>query len=54
LQLVAKGLSNHAIAEKLFLSEGTVRNHVSVILEKLGVEDRTQAAILAIKHDFDN
>jgi len=53
LQLIAKGLNNHAIAEKLFLSEGTVRNHVSVILEKLGVEDRTQAAILAIKHEFD-
>jgi DNA-binding NarL/FixJ family response regulator len=50
LQLLAKGLSNEDISKKLFLSEGTVRNHVSSIVDKLGVSDRTQAAILAIQH----
>ncbi len=50
LQLVARGLSNSDIAGQLHLSEGTVRNHVSAILLKLGVSDRTQAAILAIQH----
>jgi DNA-binding NarL/FixJ family response regulator len=34
----------------LFLSDGTVRNHVSAILAKLGVSDRTQAAVIAIQH----
>lgn len=52
LQLIAKGLSNTVIAERLFLSEGTVRNHVSSILAKLGVTDRTQAAVVAIQHGF--
>ena len=50
LHLLAKGLSNADIAEHLFLSEGTVRNHVSAILAKLGVADRTQAAVIAIQH----
>jgi two-component system, NarL family, response regulator LiaR len=50
LQLIAKGLSNKDISEKLFLSEGTIRNHVSAILAKLGVADRTQAAVIAIQH----
>jgi DNA-binding NarL/FixJ family response regulator len=50
LRLIARGLNNADIAEKLFLSEGTVRNHVSAILAKLNVADRTQAAILAIQH----
>ncbi|MBN1188681.1 MAG: response regulator transcription factor [Dehalococcoidales bacterium] len=50
LRLVAKGLSNTDIAEHLFLSEGTVRNHVSAILAKLEVSDRTQAAVIAIQH----
>ena len=50
LQLLAKGLSNEDISKKLFLSEGTVRNHVSSIVDKLGVADRTQAAIIAIQH----
>ncbi len=50
LQLLAKGLSNEDISKKLFLSEGTVRNHVSSIVDKLGVSDRTQAAIMAIQH----
>jgi NarL family two-component system response regulator LiaR len=50
LQLLAKGLNNMDIAERLFLSEGTVRNHVSAVLTKLGVSDRTQAAVIAIQH----
>ncbi|MCL1823384.1 MAG: response regulator transcription factor [Oscillospiraceae bacterium] len=45
LSLVATGLSNNEIAEKLFLSAGTVRNAVSVILEKLNLRDRTQLAV---------
>jgi DNA-binding NarL/FixJ family response regulator len=52
LRLLAKGLNNADIAAKLFLSEGTVRNHVSSILEKLSVSDRTQAAVIAIQHGF--
>jgi DNA-binding NarL/FixJ family response regulator len=47
LRLVAHGLTNAAIAERLHLAEGTVRNYVSSILAKLDVEDRTQAAALA-------
>jgi NarL family two-component system response regulator LiaR len=50
LSLIAKGLSNADIADQLFLSDGTVRNHVSAILAKLGVSDRTQAAVIAIQH----
>lgn len=50
LRLLAKGFTNSDIAARLYLSEGTVRNHVSAILEKLGVSDRTQAAVIAIQH----
>ncbi|RJP51423.1 MAG: DNA-binding response regulator, partial [Anaerolineaceae bacterium] len=50
LRLIAKGFNNADIAAQLHLSEGTVRNHVSAILEKLGVSDRTQAAVIAIQH----
>lgn len=50
LRLIAKGFNNADIAGQLHLSEGTVRNHVSAILEKLGVSDRTQAAVIAIQH----
>jgi len=52
LRLVAKGFNNSDIASQLHLSEGTVRNHVSAILDKLGVSDRTQAAVIAIQHGF--
>ena len=50
LRLLGKGLSNASIAEQLFLSEGTVRNYVSAVFAKLQVADRTQAAVLAVKH----
>ncbi len=50
LRQLAKGLNNADVAAQLHLSEGTVRNHVSAILEKLGVSDRTQAAVIAIQH----
>jgi DNA-binding NarL/FixJ family response regulator len=47
LSLVARGASNRHIAEVLFLAEGTVKNHLSNVLSKLGVRDRTQAALKA-------
>ena len=50
LGLLGKGLSNGEIAKRIYLSEGTVRNYVSSIFEKLGLADRTQAAILAIRY----
>ena len=53
LRLIAHGFSNADIAERLHLSEGTVRNHVSAIFSKLNVSDRTQAAIIAIRHGLD-
>ncbi len=54
LRLLAKGLSNTEIAQTLFLSEGTVKNYVSALFSKLGVSDRTQAAILAIRSGLVN
>lgn len=50
LDLIAQGKSNQEIAEILFITLKTVKTHVSNILAKLGVEDRTQAAIYAFKH----
>lgn len=47
---IAEGLSNKEIAEKLCLSEGTIRNYISLILEKLSLRDRTQIAIFYYKH----
>ena len=49
LRLLATGLSNTEIAQTLYLSDGTIKNYMSVIFSKLGVADRTQAAILAIR-----
>lgn len=50
IQLVSEGLNNKEIAEKLFLSEGTVRNYISTILEKLELRDRTQLAVFYYRH----
>lgn len=47
LRLLAHGLTNRQIAERLYLAEGTVKNYVSGVLQKLGVQDRTQAALRA-------
>lgn len=47
LRLIAKGSSNREIADELFITEGTVKNHVTNILGKLAVRDRTQAALRA-------
>jgi DNA-binding NarL/FixJ family response regulator len=49
LALIAEGLTNRQIAEAIFLAEKTVKNYVSSILMKLGLERRTQAAVLAAK-----
>jgi len=54
LQLMARGLTNADIARELYLSEGTVRNYTSTILTKLGVNDRTQAVIAALRHGLVN
>jgi two-component system, NarL family, response regulator LiaR len=50
LRQVAEGLSNREIAEKLVISEKTVKTHISSLLSKLGLEDRTRLAIFAIKN----
>lgn len=50
LQLISDGCNNREIAEQLVISEKTVKTHVSNILSKLNLEDRTQAAIYALKH----
>lgn len=50
LRLIASGMSNRGIADELFITEKTVKTHVSHILAKLEVDDRTQAALYAVKH----
>lgn len=50
LDQIAQGLSNREIARLLHVSEKTVKTHVSAILAKLGVQDRTQAALYAVRH----
>ncbi|WP_431308840.1 response regulator [Halalkalibacter flavus] len=52
LQLMTDGQSNRAIGETLFISEKTVKNHVSNILQKMSVNDRTQAVVEAIKKGY--
>ncbi|HHV98145.1 MAG TPA: response regulator transcription factor [Clostridiaceae bacterium] len=52
LKLIAEGMINKEIAKKLFISEKTVKNHVSNIFKKLHVSDRTQAAIYAFRNNI--
>jgi DNA-binding NarL/FixJ family response regulator len=52
IRRVGEGRSNKEIAEELALSVGTVKNHISLILDKLDLRDRTQLAIYAIRHDL--
>ena len=52
LKLIAQGLNNKDISEKLVLSLYTVKNHVSSIIQKLSVEDRTQAAVVALRENL--
>jgi two-component system response regulator DegU len=52
LELIAEGMINKEIAKQLYISEKTVKNHVSNIFRKLNVSDRTQAAIYAFKHNI--
>ncbi|MEU6860383.1 response regulator transcription factor [Glycomyces sp. NPDC046736] len=54
LRLLAAGLSNREIAESLVLAEGTVKNHVSNVLMKLGTRDRTRAVLRALHHGLLN
>jgi len=49
LKLIAKGFSNDEIARTLFISPHTVKNHVSNIYRKMGMDDRTQVAITALR-----
>ena len=50
VRLIAQGCSNHEIGETLFITEVTVRTHVSNLLSKLGLASRTQAALWALRH----
>lgn len=52
LQLIVDGHTNKEIGQKLFISEKTVKNHITHILSKLDLSDRTQAAVFAIKHSM--
>lgn len=53
LRLLAQGMDNREIARALYLAEGTVRNNVSRLLEKLELKDRTQLAVFAVKNNLD-
>ena len=52
LKILSEGLTNREIAERLDISDRTVKNHVFSILKKLNVKDRTQAAVIAVKNDI--
>jgi DNA-binding NarL/FixJ family response regulator len=49
MELISQGQSNKEIAETLFMSEGTIRNNISILLDKLELRDRTQLAIFYIR-----
>jgi DNA-binding NarL/FixJ family response regulator len=53
LELIGEGLTNRLIAERMFLAEKTVKNYVSALLTKLGMQRRTQAAAFAVRHSDD-
>ena len=53
LQLIGEGMTNRQMAETMFLAEKTIKNYVSSLLAKLGLESRTQAAIFSLKHPQD-
>ena len=50
LDLIGEGLTNRQIAERMFLAEKTAKNYVSSLLTKLGLERRSQAAVIAVRH----
>lgn len=52
LTAVAEGLNNTEIAQRLFVSESTVKTHIGAILRKLGLRDRVQVVVLAHEHDL--
>ncbi|QQE81471.1 response regulator transcription factor [Alicyclobacillus sp. SO9] len=54
LHCLAQGLSNREIARQLFVTEGTVKNHVSNLIAKLALRDRTQAALYAVRNGYGN
>lgn len=51
--MIGEGLTNRQIAERMFLAEKTVKNYVSSLLTKLGMQRRTQAAAFAVRHADD-
>ena len=53
LELIGEGMTNRQMAEAMFLAEKTIKNYVSSMLAKLGLESRTQAAIFSLKHQQD-
>jgi DNA-binding NarL/FixJ family response regulator len=52
LELVTRGASNKEIAHRLTISQQTVKNHMTAVLRKLRVDDRTQAAVYALRHGW--
>ena len=50
LDLIGEGLTNRQIAERMFLAEKTAKNYVSSLLMKLGLQRRSQAAVVAVRH----
>jgi DNA-binding NarL/FixJ family response regulator len=50
IELIAEGLDNAEIASRIYISEGTIRNHISAILQKLGLKNRTQLAVYYYRH----